>query len=133
MRRTLLLLAFPLTAVFVLSAPASAKPRFLEHLKSNYGLGANVKCDYCHEVTGKEKPGKKNLGAFGKDYQKAMGTLGKDNLDAIVKSLEPMDSDGDGATNLEELRLGTKPGDGSSTPKPELLEKFRKSQPAPKK
>lgn len=109
----------------LIAAPVFAKPKFLEHLRQYYGLGESTKCTTCHEVKRSEKPGKKNLGAFGKDYQAALNSIGKDNLNAVVKSLEDKDSDGDGATNVEEIRLGSLPGDSNSTPNKDLLEKFR--------
>ncbi len=130
MRNVMLLALFSVAVILALGAPVAAKPTFLNHLKATYGLGEAAKCFYCHDVAAKDKPSKKNLGAFGKDYQKALAKYGKDNLDAVVKSLESLDSDGDGATNIEELRLGTKPGDATSTPTKELLEKYRKANPA---
>ncbi|HLX64950.1 MAG TPA: thrombospondin type 3 repeat-containing protein [Planctomycetota bacterium] len=132
MRNIVLLVSFSLGLIVVLSGPVSAKPEFLRHLRSAYGLGEETKCTTCHDVKGSEKPKKTNLGAFGKEYQTALQKFGKNNLDQVVREIDGKDSDGDGATNGEELRLGTKPGDASSTPTKEALEKLRK-QMAPKK
>jgi hypothetical protein len=135
MRRGSAVLAAGIMASVLLSTPARAKPAFLNHLRQTYGLGDAAKCTICHDVKRGEKPGKKNLGAFGKDYQSALQKRGKDNLNAVLKDIADMDSDGDGATNIEEIRLGTLPGDSSSVPAKEMLEKYRKfaAANAPKK
>ncbi len=125
MRSTIAGVVLGILVAAVLAAPAFAKPKFLEHLRQYYGLGEATKCTTCHDVKRGEKPGKKNLGAFGKDYQAALNSIGKDNLNAVVKSLEDKDSDGDGVTNVEEIRLGSLPGDPGSMPAKELVEKYR--------
>jgi len=111
------------------SSPIYAKRDFLDHLRNTYGLGENVKCNVCHDLKDpKAKPSKKTLGAMGKDYQTQLQKFGKNNLDAVLKAIENLDSDGDGATNIEELRLGTIPSDASSVPAKADLEKYRKIQ-----
>ena len=49
-------------------------------------------------------------------------------LDAAFKAIDDKDTDGDGATNWEELLLATFPGDAKSVPTKEALEKFRKEK-----
>lgn len=129
MRSTLIALCAAVLLVAALSSPIHAKRDFLDHLRSAYGLGENAKCNICHDLKDpKAKPSKKTLGAMGKDYQTQLQKFGKNNLDAVLKAIENLDSDGDGATNLEELRLGTIPSDASSMPAKADLEKYRKLQ-----
>jgi hypothetical protein len=71
---------------------------------------AKAKCMACH-VKGKE------LNVYGKDVQKAMQEKKTKDLTAeILKSIEKLDSDKDGASNGDELKAGTLPGDPKSKP-----------------
>jgi len=71
---------------------------------------AKAKCTTCH-VKGKE------LNVYGKDVQKAMQEKKTKDLTAeILKSIEKLDSDKDGASNGDELKAGTLPGDPKSKP-----------------
>lgn len=71
---------------------------------------AKAKCKACH-TKGKE------LNVYGKDVQKAMqAKKTKDLTAAILKSIENLDSDKDGASNGNELKAGTLPGDPKSKP-----------------
>jgi len=137
------LLACAVVALWM--APTSAQTKFMEKLRRQYQLGpATGKCELCHELKAKEEPGRKNLNAYGKALQAEpcmKPILGKDDkykyteadlkmvLEAASK-IENQDSDGDGATNKEELELGTFPGDTKSTPDKAKLEKYRKDHPA---
>ncbi len=91
----------------------------------------------------KEEPGAKNLNTYGKAIQAdpdMKPLLGKKEdykfseaeikaLEKVLTKLESVDSDGDGATNKEELSLGTNPGDAKSTPEKKALAKYRKDNP----
>ncbi|MCS6829197.1 MAG: hypothetical protein RMM08_07745 [Armatimonadota bacterium] len=69
-----------------------------------------AKCTICH-VKGKE------LNVYGKDMQKAMQAKKTKDLTAdLLKSIEKLDSDKDGAANGDEIRAGTLPGDPKSKP-----------------
>lgn len=71
---------------------------------------AKAKCAVCH-VKGKE------LNLYGKDLQKVMREKGTKDVSAeILKAVENLDSDKDGAVNLNELRAGTLPADAKSKP-----------------
>jgi len=137
-----LFLAFGLVAV--LGGPTFAQKAFKERIVKVYDLDKtkNGNCHLCHayDKEKKESPDKDNLNVFCKDIAKRpeMKTLlGKDDdykftkedidkVEAAVKALENVDSDGDGATNLEELKLGTFPGDPKSKPTDAQLASMRK-------
>ena len=70
---------------------------------------SKVKCGSCHT---KAMPKKDDaaVNKFGADINKVKGKDGKYDFVA----LEKMDSDGDGVSNLDELKKGTNPGDPAS-------------------
>ena len=130
--------------VIALTNQGQAQTKFLATVRRQYQLDRTTgKCDLCHLIKPKEDPGRKNLNVFGKAMQAdpAMKPLlGKDDkyefsaddLDIVKKvaiKLEDLDSDGDGATNKEELDLGTFPGDPKSVPDKAKLDKYRKDHP----
>lgn len=115
------------TAVLIIAQPIFAQKAFLEKFKEAYpGVDAKLtKCTTCHTIEGaKDKPGKKNLNAYGKDLQSApeaksaMGkeTKGKysaDELKAVgeaIKAIGSKDSNGNGKTNDEDIKAGVNPG-----------------------
>ena len=118
-------------AIF-LPQPVEAKKQYLALMKSSYHVDESTKCILCHSTSGNENPGKKNLKVFGKDIQKQhnqSGLKSNEGFLAAVKAVENMDSDGDGATNIEELKLGTAPGDNSAKPDSKKLDELRKANP----
>jgi len=131
--------------VGALAIPTFAQKPFLAAVKEKFTLPeANAKCILCHIP--KKGPNKQNLNDFGKAIQsdadmKPLLNKGtnyqykKEELDTLLKVVEKLgdkDSDGDGATNMEEIKLGTFPGDGQSTPAKADLEKYRKDTAAKK-
>ncbi len=123
--------------------PAFAQKKFLERIRKHYLLGQETgKCLLCHAPKEKEEPGKKNLNVYGKalqadpDMKIALGKEGEYKFteaelaafEKAVINIECLDSDGDGATNREELDLGTFPGDPASKPDPKKLEEYRKAK-----
>ena len=70
---------------------------------------AKAGCALCH-VAKSEK-----LNAYGKDIQKAMRELKKDEMSAaVLKKVADLDSDKDGVKNGDELKDDTLPGDPKS-------------------
>jgi hypothetical protein len=70
---------------------------------------SKIKCGSCHA---KPMPKKDDaaVNKFGADMNKLKGKDGKYDFAA----LEKLDSDGDGVSNLDELKKGTNPGDPAS-------------------
>ena len=145
MPKTLARFALVLTAgaliAFSIGTPSLAQKKFLEKVRRQYLLGPEVgKCILCHKLGKNEDPSKDNLNPFGKDIQgdeafkPASGKSDEHKftdaeLAAMLKAVEnicPKDSDGDGATNKEELDLGTFPGDAANKPDAKKLEDLRK-------
>lgn len=67
---------------------------------------AKANCMTCHT----KPPTAKNLNPYGKDLQERGG-----DAPAFI-AIRPLDSDKDGATNEEEIKAGTLPGDPKSKP-----------------
>ncbi|MCY3020035.1 MAG: hypothetical protein NTW87_13540 [Planctomycetota bacterium] len=146
--RTDLLVAFgAFLVVAVLAGPILAVKPYAARMRAVYGLEKEKtgNCHLCHKYdkSKNEEAEGNNLGVFGKALKSApefKPLLGKDEdhkfteaelakFDAAVKALLDKDSDADGATNGEELALGTFPGDPASTPSKEALEKYRQEHP----
>lgn len=111
-------------------AMAMALPPFLntftEHYKPAPGSDLfKAKCMTCH--TSKEG-GARN--AYGKDLDAAIHETGSHELTLAAFALvESKDSDGDGATNVEEIRAGFLPGDRANRPPPKEGEPTTTSNP----
>jgi len=131
-------------AVAMMAIPTFAQRPFLEKARKVYELDAKVgTCQLCHEKKPNEEPGKKNLNAYGKDIAAdpdMKPLLGKDEkykfsddeikiLVKVMAKIESVDSDKDGATNKEELALGSNPGDPKNMPDKKALAKYRKDNP----
>jgi hypothetical protein len=130
--------------ILALTYPTLAQKPFGEKIRKHYALdNRNGKCNLCHEIVAKEEPGKKNLNVYGKAIQAdptMKPLLGKPgdfaftpaDLSVVEKAavkIDDLDSDGDGATNIEELDLGYYPGDPKSTPTKKELADYRKTHP----
>lgn len=98
-----------LTAVVFLatwSSPAQSKPEYLSEFNAKYDTrgGRLDSCQTCHNsATGN----KDNVNPYGVDY-------GKNNHD--FAAVEGLDSDGDGFSNLDEIKAETFPGDPKENP-----------------
>ena len=139
----MLAVAFACGAVVLLTGPSLAQKPFAERIRKVYGLDKekNGNCHMCHQYDKEkgESPEKDNLNAFGKELKAVPSMkplLGKDDdykftpadldiVEAAFKTILDKDTDGDGATNGEEVALGTFPADPKSTPDKAALEKYR--------
>lgn len=107
-----------------------ALPPFLDTFTEHYQPARDsalfkAKCMTCH--TSKDG-GARN--AYGKDLDKAIHEAGSHELTvAALALIESKDSDGDGATNIEEIRAGFLPGDRSNRPPAEEGEPAVTSRP----
>jgi hypothetical protein len=115
-------IAFALVGV-VLAAAASAMPLYFDRFKQLYQVPAGsvlerAQCKTCHSL----ETGPPSLNVFGARLQllinrSAEGTpQGGVTQDTLIY-VENQDTDGDGYTNLEEIIVGTLPGEALSHPK----------------
>jgi hypothetical protein len=120
-----------LTLTLILAAPAVAKTAFSKKV-AEYCKSYDS-CATCH---GKpmEKATIEDLNVFGREFRKALAKAEKEKAaDPVIAALQAVadgDADGDGATNFEEISLGTNPGEADSKPDPKKLADFRKAHAA---
>jgi hypothetical protein len=106
--RTVLVIVFA-TAVVAASYALSS---YLNTFKSTYPSATypnagTYTCLLCHTGYPASSPSINNLNAYGTDYM---------NNGYSFSAIESLDSDGDGYTNIAEIRAGSFPGDASSHP-----------------
>jgi hypothetical protein len=103
------LLVFTLGLTLALAATAFARSDYRTAFNTKYGNGYNIGCDYCH-------PGGEtsefNLYALDLDANGITRT----NINPALTAVEPLDSDGDGFTNLDEIIAKTLPYDAANFP-----------------
>lgn len=108
MRKTRTIVATVLATLLIASATfatAAWLKLFTETYKPKAGTAlAGAKCATCH-IKGTTK-----LNPYG------MGLKGKKIEAASLKSVEGLDADKDGFTNIQEIKAGTLPGDPKSKP-----------------
>jgi hypothetical protein len=94
-----------------LVSPAESKPEYLSAFNDKYKTsGSHLDtCTTCHSSS---SPSRENLNPYGKDFGAANHDFG---------AIEGKDSDGDGFSNIDEIKAGTFPGDPNENPnhKPE--------------
>ena len=113
-----LCLGLCLTGALCSMGPAWAKPQYWDLLEKTYQIKRGSRlgdqmCMTCHQRGFEDDPGSeaRYLNAYGRDFR------AQSSRDArALKSIEEIDSDGDGWTNGTELRFGTLPGDSSFYP-----------------
>jgi hypothetical protein len=107
-----LLLVAGVAAWAVAKAPDGVLFKNVYAPKEGTDLAKAMPCLACH---GKMPPTKTDLNPYGKDLSKA--AAGKALDEKILRSIEKLDSDKDGASNIVEIKAGTLPGDPKSKPK----------------
>ena len=136
-------LAIAVAGIVFVGGQTFAQKPFLTRLTKVYTLEKekNASCKLCHEYDKEkgESAEKDNVSAYGKVLKEApemKPVIGKGDehkftpeelnaVEAAVKATGDKDTDGDGATNLEEIILGTYPGNKASVPDKDALEKHR--------
>jgi hypothetical protein len=136
-------LAIAVAGVAFIGGETFAQKPFLTRLAKVYTLEKekNSSCKLCHDYDKDkgESADKDNISAYGKllkETPEMKPVIGKgdehkftpDELNAVeaaVKATGDKDTDGDGATNLEEIVLGTYPSNKDSVPAKDALEKYR--------
>ena len=115
------LLALALLAGLLASVAAQATPRSLKAFKARYPAAADSlgRCGTCHNADVPEL----------NHYGTALKIAGLD-----FAKTDSLDSDHDGAINVEEIKLLTLPGDSLSVPpKKSAVKDTAKAKPVPKK
>src|SRR5688572_22467211 len=92
---------------FAISPPAQSTPEWNSQFNAKYGTSGSKldSCNTCHQKGA--GPSAETLNPYGADF-------GKNNHDFAV--IEPNDSDGDGVTNIDEIKGGSFPGDPADKP-----------------
>lgn len=85
----------------VLSPPAQSTPEHLSAFNTKYGTEGS-KLDSCLTCHQSQAASADNLNPYGTDFAGAHYDFG---------AIEAKDSDGDGVTNIDEIKKGTFPGD----------------------
>lgn len=95
----------------VFASAVFALPAYFQMFKKIEKPPANSALEKAYCLTCHKKPaGGKELNPYGADFKK------NGKSEAALKKIEPLDSDGDGATNKAETTKGTLPGDKTSKP-----------------
>lgn len=90
----------------LLSPPAQSTPEYMGQFNDRYGTRGS-RLDSCMTCHTSESGGAQNMNPYGADFGKHGHDFG---------GIESLDSDGDGFTNVDEIRAGTFPGDRSEDP-----------------
>lgn len=96
------------SAVALVAGTALASMDAQKQMGAAYPDAPKAKCGTCH-TKAMPKKGDADVNAYGK----ALGATKKDEKYDFAK-IEKLDSDGDGVSNLDEIKKGTNPGDPAS-------------------
>ncbi len=96
-------LCITVSLILISGGVAFGFPNFLTDLNTQYGT--SLSCDVCHPYTAN----------YGADYLSAYISNGGSSV-AAFQTIEPLDSDNDGFSNIEEFSAGTNPSDATSFP-----------------
>ena len=100
------------------SAMAVAMPTWTSEFNNHYKVGKDsalkkANCGVCHQGMAVKK-----FNPYGDDLKKVMAELKVTKVSPdVFKKVEVLDSDKDGAKNIDEIKADTNPGDAKSTPK----------------
>jgi hypothetical protein len=99
------------SAVALVAGSALASLDAQKQMGAAYPDAPKAKCGTCH-TKAMPKKGEADVNAYGK----ALGATKKDPKVAKYDfaKIEKLDSDGDGVSNLDEIKKGTNPGDPAS-------------------
>ena len=89
------------------SPPAQSTPELQSQFNAKYQMRGS-KLDSCLTCHTQQAGGKENLNPYGTDLSAAQGDFA---------AIEPKDSDGDGVTNIDEIKAEAFPGDPADKPK----------------
>jgi uncharacterized membrane protein len=104
--------------VLMVSCRARALPAYLDAAKVAYSFkpGGSLdkkSCNLCHAGS----TNRNSLNFYGKDLQAALeSAANRNDIAALLHSIDAKDSDGDGWPNADELKDDTLPGDPASRP-----------------
>ncbi len=90
----------------LLGSPAQSKPEYLSEFNSRYKTSGS-RLDNCSTCHASSSPSRENLNPYGADFGAANHDFG---------AIEGKDSDGDGFSNIDEIKAGTFPGDPNENP-----------------
>jgi uncharacterized membrane protein len=114
-----------------LATPALARPAFLEVFTSTYkqyeAALSERSCANCHVSTTNFK-----LNPYGKQIAQAFLDAGEKKLTpAILQKVETLDANGDGISNLDEIKAGKSPGEARPVATPSAAKEEVKTAEAP--
>jgi hypothetical protein len=93
-------------AFTLLVSPAQSTPEYMSQFNAKYNTRGS-KLDSCMTCHTTQAGGAENLNPYGADF-------GKNNHD--FAAVEGLDSDGDGFSNIDEIKADTLPGDPNDNP-----------------
>ena len=91
----------------VMSPPAQSTPEYQSQFTAKYDMRGS-KLDSCMTCHTTQAGGKENLNPYGTDLGAVKGDFA---------AIEGKDSDGDGVTNIDEIKAESFPGDPNDKPK----------------
>lgn len=108
MKKLSIVVAF---AILFAAGSAQARSTYLSSFNTKYGTANTVldDCNTCHGTGGTS-----TFNPYGSALQARMGS----GIGSALTQVEPLDSDGDGFTNVVEIKALALPGDRTDTPAP---------------
>jgi hypothetical protein len=104
----------------LLVSPAQSTPEFMGQFNAKYNT-RGAKLDSCLTCHTQQQGGAENLNGYGKDFGAANHDFG---------AIEAKDSDGDGFSNIDEIKADTFPGDAADNPNSKPKEKPKPPPPS---